>query len=115
MSDDNPFSEAHFKTLKYCPQFPENFGYIQNARAFCRDFFTWYNQEHRHTGIGLMTPEQVHYGRAKEIYQCRTDVLQTAFERFPLRFKGKEPKLPQLPQAGSIKRNMKRAKNQSLI
>ena len=102
VSDDNPFSEAHFKTLKYCPQFPENFGCIQDARAFCRDFFIWYNQEHRHTGIGLMTPEQVHYGMAKEIYQCRTDVLQTAFERFPLRFKGKVPKPPQLPQAAWI-------------
>ena len=66
VSNDNPFSEAQFKTLKYAPAFPERFGSIQDARAFCRNFFTWYNTEHRHSGIGLMTPEAVHYGRAQQ-------------------------------------------------
>jgi putative transposase len=102
VSNDNPYSEAHFKTLKYCPQFPDRFGCIQDARAFCKDFFTWYNQEHRHTGIGLVTPEQVHYGMANQIYESRTEVLQSAFERSPLRFKGKMPKPPKLPQAAWI-------------
>jgi putative transposase len=63
-STDNPYSEAQFKTLKYRPGFPDRFGSIQEARGFCRTFFDWYNQEHRHSGIGLMTPAAVHYGRA---------------------------------------------------
>ena len=98
VSDDNPFSEAQFKTLKYCPQFPERFGCIQDARAFCKDFFSWYNNEHQHTGIGLMTPCQVHYGLAEDIYQARAEVLKAAFERHPRRFKGAVPLPPHLPQ-----------------
>ena len=62
VSDDNPFSESQFKTLKYCPGFPDRFGSIEDARNFCRDFFHWYNHEHRHGGIGLMTPAMVHHG-----------------------------------------------------
>lgn len=62
-SNDNPFSEAQFKTLKYRPDFPAEFRSILDARAHCQDFFVWYNKEHRHSGIGLMTPEDVHYGR----------------------------------------------------
>jgi putative transposase len=67
-STDNPYSEAHFKTLKYRPAFPARFGPIEEARAFCREFFDWYNDEHRHSGIGLMAPAAVHYGRAIELY-----------------------------------------------
>jgi len=63
-SNDNPFSESHFKTLKYQPQFPQRFGCIEDAKTFCRSFFDWYNQDHHHAGIGLMTPDQVHYGQA---------------------------------------------------
>jgi putative transposase len=65
VSDDNPFSESQFKTLKYRPEFPERFGSIQDARAFCQVFFPWYNTEHHHSGIGLLTPEVLHHGRAE--------------------------------------------------
>jgi putative transposase len=96
VSDDNPYSEAQFKTLKYCPQFPDRFGSIQDARSFCQSFFRWYNKEHHHSGIALMTPEQVHYGLDKEIYHYRSEVLANAFEKYPDRFKGKMP-APQRP------------------
>jgi putative transposase len=102
VSNDNPYSESQFKTLKYCPEFPERFGSLQDARAFGHRFFTWYNEEHRHSGIALMTPEQVHYGKAKEIMALRTKVLSTAFESNPLRFKGRTPKSLSLPKAAWI-------------
>jgi len=99
VSNDNPYSESQFKTLKYCPEFPKRFGSIQDARQFCQGFFNWYNREHRHTGIALLTPEQVHYGLADEVQNTRTQVLQSAYKRYPNRFKGKIPKVPQLPEA----------------
>ncbi|RJQ77161.1 MAG: IS3 family transposase [Desulfobacteraceae bacterium] len=102
VSNDNPYSEAQFKTLKYCPAFPETFGCIQDAKAFCREFFTWYNKEHCHTGIGLMTPEKVHYGLAQQVYQDRSEVLRKAFENHPHRFKGRCAKPPALPKAAWI-------------
>ena len=99
VSNDNPYSESQFKTLKYCPEFPDRFGSIQDARAFCRSFFSWYNKEHRHSGIALMTPEQVHYGMAIKITGFRYKVLASAFQKHPKRFKGKMPKLIKLPEA----------------
>jgi putative transposase len=102
VSDDNPYSEAHFKTLKYRPDFPERFGSIEDARAHCQRFFHWYNAEHRHSGIGFMTPETVHYGRAGEINQLRAAALDAAFLRNPLRFKGVAPQPPVLPTAAWI-------------
>ena len=102
VSNDNPYSEAQFKTLKYCPQFPGRFGSIQDARSFCQQFFPWYNKEHRHSGIGLMTPEQVHYGLAQKVYDDRCQVLRSAYEKNPLRFKGKVPKPHDLPKAAWI-------------
>jgi putative transposase len=96
VSNDNPFSEAQFRTLKYCPQFPERFGCIQDSRSFCQDFFTWYNKEHRHSGIALMTPEQVHYGLAEQVARRRAAVLKSAFEYHPNRFKHKIP-VPDTP------------------
>ncbi len=99
VSNDNPYSEAQFKTLKYCPQFPQNFGSIQDARAFCQFFFSWYNKEHRHSGIALMTPEQVHYGMEKQIIKQRSRVLADAFQKNPNRFKGKVPVPTPLPAA----------------
>jgi transposase InsO family protein len=81
VSNDNPFSESHFKTLKYQPRFPKRFGCIEDAKAFCRDFFTWYNQDHHHAGIGLMTPDQVHYGQAETVHTARQHVLDIAFEK----------------------------------
>jgi putative transposase len=102
VSNDNPYSEAQFKTLKYCPQFPQRFGSIQDARSFCQAFFNWYNKEHRHSGIALMTPEQVHYGMDKQIHQQRSQVLADAFQKNPSRFKGKVPVPKSLPMAAWI-------------
>ena len=102
VSNDNPYSEAQFKTLKYCPEFPGRFGSIQDARAFCQDFFVYYNKEHRHSGIALMTPEQVHYGLADQILKERSEVLQAAFRKHPQRFKGKMPSPQSLPVAAWI-------------
>lgn len=99
MSNDNPFSESHFKTLKYCPEFPERFGSAQDARAFCQVFFHWYNTEHKHISIGLLTPEQVHYGMASTIIKHRSQVLLAAYQNNPKRFKGIIPKPTQLPEA----------------
>jgi putative transposase len=104
VSNDNPYSESQFKTLKYSPEFPERFGAIQDARAFGHRFFTWYNEEHRHTGIALMTPEQVHYGKDQEITALRSQVLSAAFDSHPLRFKGRLPKPFALPEAAWINR-----------
>ena len=102
VSDDNPYSESQFKTLKYRPDFPARFGSIQDARSFCREFFPWYNQEHRHSGIGLMAPEMVHYGKAERVHSQRQVVLATAFESHPERFVRGMPMPPSLPEAAWI-------------
>ena len=102
VSDDNPYSEAQFKTLKYRPDFPERFGSIEDARAHCQQFFRWYNTVHRHSGIALMTPEAVHYGTAAALTQRRADTLDAAFAANPIRFKGLTPKPPELPTAAWI-------------
>jgi putative transposase len=98
-SDDNPYSEAQFKTLKYRPDFPDRFGCTQDARSFCQDFFPWYNKEHRHTGIGLLTPEALHYGFAKDIQIARGEILRAAYESHPERFVKKIPVPPLVPEA----------------
>jgi transposase InsO family protein len=98
-SNDNPFSESHFKTLKYQPTFPRCFGCLEDARQFCRMFFTWYNQAHHHVGLGLMTPDQVHYGQADEIHAARQSTLNDAFEAHPERFVKQPPKPPDKPTA----------------
>jgi putative transposase len=102
VSDDNPYSESQFKTLKYRPGFPNRFGSIQDARAFCREFFPWYNGEHRHSGIGLMTPEMVHYGKAELVTSQRQNVLASAFDAHPERFVRGMPMPPSLPEAAWI-------------
>jgi putative transposase len=102
VSNDNPYSESQFKTLKYSSGFPERFGSIQDAREFCHNFFTWYNSVHKHSGIGLMTPEQVHYGQAQSILEHRAKVLELAFKEHSKRFKGKMPKPFPLPEAAWI-------------
>ena len=102
VSDDNPFSEAQFKTLKYRPDFPPRFGSIEDARAHCRKFFQWYNTVHRHSGIGYMTPHTVHYGEALALNLQRAATLNTAFIAHPQRFKGIAPKPPALPTAAWI-------------
>ena len=83
VSDDNPFSESQFRTMKYRPEFPDRFGCIQDSRAFCQSFFRWYNDEHRHSGIGLLTPATVHYGQAENILRQRQDVLDVAYQLHP--------------------------------
>ena len=102
VSNDNPYSESQFKTLKYCPKFPAHFGSIEDARAFCQNFFGYYNKEHHHSGIGLVTPEQLHYGFADGIYFQRAETLEKAFLKNPKRFKGKKPLPPALPEAAWI-------------
>ena len=102
VSDDNPYSESQFKTLKYRPDFPERFGSIQDARSFCQGFFLWYNCEHRHSGIGLLTPEMVHYGKAEAVIGQRRSVLASAFAAHPERFVRGLPVPPPLPEAAWI-------------
>lgn len=99
VSDDNPYSESQFKTMKYRPDFPARFGSIADARAHCQTFFAWYNTEHRHSGIGYMTPNSVHYGYAHTAHAIRQDALDTAFLTNPKRFKGRRPAPPALPTA----------------
>ena len=101
-SNDNPFSESLFKTCKYQPQFPERFGCIQDARAFCRSFFGWCNGQHHHLGLGLMTPNQVHYGQADEVYAARKRTLERAFAANPNRFVKSIPAPPKRPTAAWI-------------
>ena len=99
VSNDHPFSESRFKTLKYRPQFPQRFGSLEEARAFCQNFFAWYNTEHRHSGIGLLTPEIVHYGLAEPTIAVRQGVLDEASKRHPERLVKPAPQAPALPEA----------------
>jgi putative transposase len=101
-SNDNPYSEAQFKTLKYRPEFPDRFGCYEDALGFCRRFFRWYNQEHRHSGIGFHTPADVHYGRVELVQAQRARVLDAAYAAHPERFVRKPPTPPQLPAAAWI-------------
>jgi putative transposase len=102
VSNDNPYSEAQFKTLKYCPAFPARFGSIQHARAFCSVFFDHYNHVHRHSGIGLHTPASVHYGTATEIQTKRAATLTAAYQANPARFRHQPPTPPELPKTAWI-------------
>jgi hypothetical protein len=101
VSNDNPYSEAQFKTLKYCPAFPGTFGSLQDARAFCGVFFAYYNHEHRHSGIGLHTPYSVHIGTAPAIQDKRQAVLNAACAANPRRFT-RRPTAPKMPAAAWI-------------
>jgi len=99
VSNDNPFSESQFKTLKYRPGFPDRFGSQQDARAFCGEFFHWYNDEHYHSGLGMLTPGSVHYGHAAEVLARRSKTLDAAYTAHPERFVGKQPRPLALPEA----------------
>ena len=101
-SNDNPFSEAQFKTLKYRPDFPERFDTIEAARVHCDRFFSWYNHEHKHSGIALHTPADVHYSRADEIRRHRATVLDAAYRTHPERFVRKPPQPTALPTLSAI-------------
>ena len=98
VSDDNPYSEAQFKTLKYHPGFPGRFPDQDAATVFCRSFFPWYNTEHRHAGIAMLTPDAVHHGRASDLLQRRRRTLREAWNRHPERFVGGQPRHAQLPE-----------------
>lgn len=102
VSNDNPYSEAAFKTLKYAPVFPETFGSLPDARVFCEDFFTYYNHEHRHSGIALHTPASVHHGTATEVRAQRQATLDAAYITNPERFTHNRPQAPKLPTAAWI-------------
>jgi putative transposase len=102
VSNDNPYSEAQFKTLKYCPAFPGRFGSIHDARAFCAVFFDHYNHVHRHNGIGLHTPASVHHGHATEIRAQRTVTLDAAYAANPTQFRHRRPQPPKLPTVAWI-------------
>ena len=103
-SNDNPYSEAQFKTLKYRPEFPDRFGSIEDARAFCQHFFRWYNQDHRHSGLGFHTPADVHFGRAAYTQAERARVLEAAYAAHPERFVRQPPLPPLLPGPAWINR-----------
>jgi len=104
VSNDNPHIESLFKTVKYQPEFPATFSNIVEARAFCRVFFDWYNNEHRHSSLALLTPADVHHGRAQTRLQERQQILDRAFEAHPERFVRGRPTVPQLPAASYINR-----------
>lgn len=104
ISNDNPYSEAGFKTMKYSPDFPARFGSFAEAEAFCRDYFVWYNQEHYHTGIALLTPAQVHYGEAPAVLVRRQETLDVAFAQAPERFGHRRPRVAPLPETVWINR-----------
>jgi putative transposase len=97
VSNDNPYSEAQFKTLKYCPAFPGRFGSIEDANVFCAQFFDYYNRDHRHSGIAMHTPASVHDGTAAQIHARRVATLNAAFLAHPERFRGRRPFPPVLP------------------
>ena len=107
-SDDNPYSEAQFKILKYRPDFPERFGSIEDARAHCQTFFAWYNNAHRHGGIAHMTPHSVHHGLAQDLITSRQASLDGAFAKHPSRFKGQRPLTAKLPIAAWINPPLKK-------
>ena len=98
VSDDNPYSESQFRTMKYRPDFPDRFGSIQHSRTHSQFFFSWYNDEHRHSGIGLLTPAMVHYGQANDIFQKRQLVLDAAYLAHPERFVRRPPQPLSIPK-----------------
>jgi putative transposase len=102
VSDDNPYSEAQFKTLKYRPAFPKRFDSLEHARAHCREFFDYYNHHHRHSGIALMTPATVHHGQADHVHAERARVLDAAYTAHPERFVRRPPTPPPVPTAAWI-------------
>jgi len=111
VSDDNPFSEAHFKTLKYRPDFPERFGEIEDARSFCSPFFDWYNYDHHHASLGLLTPADVHHGRVEQRVAQRQLVLYAAFDLHPERFPAGQPLAQRPPREVWINKPLQPATN----
>ena len=115
VSNDNPYSEAQFKTLKYRPDYPTRFGCQQDARAWAHTFFDWYNRKHHHTGLALLTPVDVHFKRAQIVLQKRQAVLQAAYEKTPERFVKGPPVPAQLPNAVWINQPLQPATTNPII
>jgi putative transposase len=101
-SNDNPFSEAQYKTLKYRPDYPDRFAGLAHARDWCAEFFQWYHHDHRHSGIGFHTPYDVHHGLAQRVREYRAEILADAHRRHPERFVNKHPEPPALPEQAWI-------------
>lgn len=114
-SNDNPYSESQFKTMKYRPEFPKRFGSIQDARSFGWDFFTWYNTCHRHSGIAYLTPEMVHYGHAADVIDARQVILLDAYASHPERFVKAPPKALELPEAVWINKPEREAESEVVL
>lgn len=104
VSDDNPYSESQFKTMKYRPDFPDRFGGFNHAHAFCGPFLNWYNREHHHSGIAFLTPEAVHRGRFEEVLASRQATLDLAYAAHPERFVHRPPQVSRPPEAVWINR-----------
>lgn len=98
VSNDNPYSESQFKTLKYRPEFPDRFGSIQDAREYCREFFKWYNEDHYHSGLNYLTPYSVHYGEADNLVKQRQNTMIDVYKRCPERFRNGVPKISGIPE-----------------
>jgi putative transposase len=113
MSDDNPYSEAQFKTSKYAPAFPDRFISLANAREFCAEFFAHYDYVHRHSGIGLHTPASVHYSTVGQVQAARQVTLDAAYIAHPERFGARRPRPPVLPSAAWIDEPSREAQMQS--
>jgi putative transposase len=110
-SNDNPYSESQFRTMKYRPEFPDRFGCLQDGRAFCQTFFPWYNNEHHHSGIGMMTPAMVHYGQAVAVRENRQLALDAAYAAHPERFVRRAPTPAPLPKEVWINKPLSSDKN----
>jgi putative transposase len=102
VSNDNPYSESQFKTMKYQPEFPDRFGSLMDARSFSQRFFAWYNTQHHHSALAYLTPEVVHYGLASQVLANRQSVLDDAYQAHPERFVRGQPSHPSLPEAAWI-------------
>lgn len=102
VSNDNPYSESQFKTMKYQPEFPARFGSLMDARSFSQRFFSWYNTEHHHSSLAYLTPEVVHYGLAGQVLASRQSVLDEAYQAHPERFVNGQPSQPSPPEAAWI-------------
>ena len=112
VSNDNPYSEAQFKTLKYRPGFPVRFTSVEAARAHCQEFFPWYNTQHRHAGLGLHTAADVHHGTAPAVRARRARILTAAYRQHPERFASRPPTPPELPATAWINPPQKEAATQ---
>ena len=113
VSNDNPYSEAQFKTMKYGPSYPERFGSLEEAQAWVTSFIRWYNTEHRHSGLGLLPPVVVHHGQAAAVSAARQQTLDAAYAEHPERFVGGRPVPPLVPEAVWI--NAPRPQQQTLV